>query len=101
MNKNGGGNCKKVMKKFKYKPYCYVLQPSSCDDLYNSTTDPGKQYSAKACKGKGDTGNFIDYRKAVQGHIKKFKPTTKSKILPEILELIHLNVFSGRRLFMR
>ena len=44
---NGYGNCKKVYGK---GPICYVNQPSTCQDLRNSNSDVGKQYSWEACK---------------------------------------------------
>ena len=46
---SGYGNCKKTSPSIG-KVTCYVKQPSSCGDLTNSKTDPGEQYSAKACE---------------------------------------------------
>ena len=61
VTKKGYGNCKKIgPKKLAYKPYCYVVQPSSCDDLHNSTAYPGKQFSANACNGKGNKNHLTN-----------------------------------------
>ena len=60
MNKKGFGNCKKISRTFGYKPSCYVLQPSNCDDIRNSSANLGKQMSASACKGKGGKDFFTN-----------------------------------------
>ena len=46
---NGFGNCNKVSSSLG-KLSCYVKQPSSCSDLRDSETNPGHQFSAKACE---------------------------------------------------
>ena len=51
INSHGVGNCKGR----KPTPFqdahsaCYVVQPSNCNDLINSITNPGEQLSAEAC----------------------------------------------------
>ena len=47
---NGLGKCHKRDKHFRGALSCFVIQPSSCKDLLNSTTIPKKQLSAEACK---------------------------------------------------
>ena len=32
---------------------CYVVQPSGCDDLVDSESNPGEKFSAEACALKG------------------------------------------------
>ena len=50
INKQGYGNCAKVNRfKFGGKPACYVNLPSTCSDIKDSSTDPGKKWSAEAC----------------------------------------------------
>lgn len=51
MNENGWGNCRRAGGPFPELVWCYVNQPSSCGDLINSNTNPGKQLSAEACIG--------------------------------------------------
>ena len=47
------GNCSSKSLKFDWREWCYVIQPSNCTDLENSTfhKDEGilQQYSAEAC----------------------------------------------------
>ena len=43
---DGYGNCLK-------DPSCYVQQPSSCDDVKDSTVSPGEKWSFQACSQKG------------------------------------------------
>ena len=52
INPNGYGQCKKSSsyEHVKNKAVCYVNQPSSCSDLAYSSTNPGKKFSAEACR---------------------------------------------------
>ena len=47
------GNCSTKSLKFGWRKWCYVIQPSNCTDLENSTFHKDKgllqQYSAEAC----------------------------------------------------
>ena len=47
------GNCSTKSLKFGWREWCYVIQPSNCTDLENSTFHKDKgiyqQYSAEAC----------------------------------------------------
>ena len=47
VNADGYGNCQKTIGGKGLA--CYVNQPSTCQDLVNSATDNGKQYSWEAC----------------------------------------------------
>ena len=50
INSHGVGNCEgRKPTPFKESHACYVVQPSNCNDLVNSTTNPGEQLSAEAC----------------------------------------------------
>lgn len=40
---------------------CFVNQPSSCNDLVNSTTYPGKQLSAEPCEDENEGDMLLDY----------------------------------------
>jgi len=50
VNKNGYGNCKKQDSDFGGLVSCYVNLPSTCTDLVQSGSNPGKYLSAGACK---------------------------------------------------
>ena len=58
-NENGFGKCQKASVR-SVSPQaidamvCYVNQPSNCNDLYDSTTNPDKQLSAEACRYTGE-----------------------------------------------
>ena len=47
---SGYGNCQK---EYKGKPMCFVELPSSCNDLHNSSSSPGEQWSFEACSQGG------------------------------------------------
>ena len=53
LNKYDKGNCSANSLKFGWRKWCYVVQPSNCTDLENSTFHEEKgipqQYSAEAC----------------------------------------------------
>ena len=53
LNKYDKGNCSANSLKFGWRKWCYVVQPSNCTDLENSTFHKDKgiyqQYSAEAC----------------------------------------------------
>ena len=51
INKDNVGNCKgRKPIQFKQADFaCYVVQPSNCSDLKNSTTNPGEKLSVEAC----------------------------------------------------
>jgi choriolysin H len=49
VNKNGFGNCKKKSSTLGGLS-CYVNLPTNCSDARNSGSDPGKKYSAVACR---------------------------------------------------
>ena len=50
VNENGGGKCTKESWRSHNKVYCYVNQPTSCNDALDSINLPGEKYSAQACK---------------------------------------------------
>ena len=53
---NGVGNCKGTGSSVHNNHVaCYVNQPSNCNDLVDSGSNPGEQVSAQACK-KDTTG---------------------------------------------
>ena len=55
------GNCKSAsdkVPKFHGNTYCYVEQPSSCNDLVDAKKDDTKKKSAQACS----SGNFMDMK---------------------------------------
>ena len=53
VNIYGKGNCSTKSLNFGWREWCYVVQPSNCTDLENSTFHKDKgilqQYSAEAC----------------------------------------------------
>ena len=53
LNQYDKGNCSTKSLKFGWRKWCYVIQPSNCTDLENSTfhEENGipQQYSAEAC----------------------------------------------------
>ena len=49
VNDNGVGNCKGARDSDFNNFACYVIQPSNCNDLKNSSTNPGEKLSAEAC----------------------------------------------------
>ena len=49
VNKNGFGNCNKSYEK-NSRFSCYVNEPSTCEDVRNSSTDPGLRFSFEACE---------------------------------------------------
>jgi len=50
ININGYGNCGKPYKKNIKMFSCYVLEPSTCEDVRNSSTDAGLRFSFIACE---------------------------------------------------
>ena len=53
------GNCKSAsdkVPKFHGNTYCYVVQPSSCNDLFDATKGAPEKSSAQACS----SGNCMD-----------------------------------------
>ena len=55
VNQFGNGNCQTRSEANLHlgKKMCYVVQPSGCDDLVESGSNPGEMFSAKACTLKG------------------------------------------------
>ena len=53
LNKYDKGNCSTKSLRFGWRKWCYVMQPSDCKDLENSTfhtiDSVPQQYSAEAC----------------------------------------------------
>ena len=53
LNKYDKGNCSAKSLRFGWRKWCYVMQPSDCKDLENSTfhtiDSVPQQYSAEAC----------------------------------------------------
>ena len=52
VNINGYGNCKKAYKRNNKMLSCYVHEPSTCEDVRNSSTDAGLRFSFEACDNK-------------------------------------------------
>ena len=50
----GAGNCTTTSKVLGGKVWCYVSQPSGCEDARNSTIIAGEKYSAFACLLRGN-----------------------------------------------
>ena len=50
----GAGNCTTTSKFLGGKVWCYVSQPSGCEDARNSTIIAGEKYSAFACLLRGN-----------------------------------------------
>jgi hypothetical protein len=50
INHDGFGRCRKQSQKLKGLYTCYVRQPSNCNDLQQSDSNPGVFYSAQACE---------------------------------------------------
>ena len=55
----GAGNCTTTSKVLGGKVWCYVSQPSGCEDARNSTIMAGEKYSAFACLLRGNDNNII------------------------------------------
>ena len=55
----GAGNCTTTSKVLGGKVWCYVSQPSGCEDARNSTIIAGEKYSAFACLLRGNNNNII------------------------------------------
>ena len=55
----GAGNCTTTSKVLGGKVWCYVSQPSGCEDARNSTIIAGEKYSAFACLLRGNNNNVI------------------------------------------
>ena len=55
VNDNGHGNCltDSISEKHDGQRMCYVIQPSGCNDLVESTHNLGELYSEEACEKTG------------------------------------------------